>query len=168
MTSPSLGARATGLIVRLLRNLQWGLVLGTLVGGGFCLIGVALFVVRGPRFLDPFGIAFGTVMLLYLAGGAGIGIIVGFARPLTRWRLGAIVVGIVGGVLAYGAAGVAMYGWIAMLRRDSWIPVLIIGVGAGGFLGNALWERYVEPTLPSRKPPPGPPQPRPPLGLWRP
>jgi hypothetical protein len=161
-------AAGVRLLFRLEQNLLWGVGWGLGVGAGFCLLGVVLRAVRGPKFLHPYGITFGTLILVYLAGGAGAGAVLGLGRPLTRWRAGAIVIGIIGGMIAYGAAGIALEGPIGRWSAGEWLILALLGSIGGGILGNRMWERYVEPTL-SRPPlPPGPPPPPPPLGLWRP
>jgi hypothetical protein len=155
-------------LLRLGKNLLWGMAWGSGMGAGFCLIGIALVAIRGPRLLQVYNITLGTLMLTYLVGGLGAGAIMGLARPLLRWRAGAIAVGIVGGTIAYGAVGIAMSGPISRWESSDWILAVLLGLIAGTWLGNSFWEKYVEPTLPPPELPPGPSPPRPPLGRWRP
>lgn len=153
---------------RLGRNVAWGASIGFGSGAIFCLIVLLERLVRGPHFLDAYGIGFGTLLACYLAGGTGAGLVVGLARPLLRWWAGAIVVGIFAGLVAAGALGLGMSGPIRTWGADAWTAVLIMGVVGGGWLGYSNWEDTVELALPDPELPAEPPAPRPPLGLWRP
>jgi len=164
----TLGTTTGRLLHCLQRNLAWGVAWGVGMGAVFCLLGVALFVMRGPGFLDGYGITFGTLMLVYLVGGAGAGAVVGLARPLLRWRVGAIATGIVGGTIVYGAVTVALVGPIGQWGTIERAVPVILGIFTGSLFGNRAWEEFVEPTLERPKLPPGPPTPRRPLGQWRP
>lgn len=138
------------------------------MGAVFCLIGLAIVAIRGPRILHVYGITLQSMMVTYLAGGFGAGLVAGVARPLLRWRVAAIVSGIVGGTICYGAVGVAMTGPIGSWEASDWIIAVLLGTAAGSYMGNWIWEQTVEPTLPPPELPPGPPPPRRPLGQWRP
>lgn len=48
------------------------------------------------------------LMLAYVAAGVAGGLVVGLLRPLGKWPLGAMVIGIPVATLAYGAVGLAM------------------------------------------------------------
>lgn len=153
---------------RLGTNLVWGLEMGLGMAGIFCLIGVALRLVRGPHFLDSYGITFQRLMSIYVRGGIGAGLLAGLGRPLGRWRAGAIAVGICGGFFVYTMAGLSLFGPIAAWNGADRFAITFLGLVVGGATGNRVWEKYVYPTLPPPEPPPGPPPPRSPLGQWRP
>lgn len=156
------------LAARIGLNLAWGGGIGAVVGLIFCTIATVQRIARGPQFIESYGIGFGTLLLSYEAGCVAAGLLVGAARPLLRWRLGAIVVGMLAGTVAAGALGLGISGPIVGWGADAWTAVLVMGLLGGGWVGNSSWEKYVEPTLPGPELPPGPPPPPPPLGLWRP
>lgn len=143
----SWSAAGVALARRVGQNLFWGVRWGLALAVFFCLVGVALYVARGPRLLAPYGITLGELMLVYLAGGTAAGTVVGLARPLLRWRIGAIAAGILGALLVYGAAGIALTGPVTRWRTENWIVEIVLGIIGGSVAGNSLWERYVEPNL---------------------
>lgn len=149
-------------------NLLWGGSIGAGVGLILCAIATVQRIARGPQFIESYGIGFGPLLACYEGGCTAAGLLVGAARPLLRWRLGGILVGMVSGTVAAGALGLGISGPIQAWGSDAWTAVLVMGVLGGGWMGNSSWEQYVEPTLPRPEVPPGPPPPRPPLGLWRP
>jgi hypothetical protein len=149
-------------------NLLWGASIGAGVGLILCAIAIVQRIGRGPEFIEGYGIGFGPLLVCYEAGCTAAGTLVGAARPLLRWRLGAIIVGMVAGTIAVGALGLGISGPVQGWGADPWTAVLVMGVLGGGWIGNSSWEQKVEPTLPGPELPPGPPPPRRPLGSWRP
>lgn len=168
MTESSPARTASVLLLRVIQNLVWGVAWGLAMAAVFCLIGVALYVTRGPTFLRGYGISFGAFELGYLGGGAAAGIVLGLNRPLLRWRAGAIATGILGGVLVYGAAVITLSGPIGRWDGGDWFAAITAGVLVGASFGNWAWEQWVEPKLGRLRKPDDPPRPRPPLGLWKP
>lgn len=150
-----------------MHNIIWGTLRGLLGGATLCAIAILLRIVRGGHFLDRYGIGFGSLLLCYLGGGLGVGAIAGAGRPILRWRVGAIAIGVVGGLFAFAAVVFGIRGPVRQWGPDYTFAVWVAGIAGGAWMGNALWEDFVEPTLP-RPLPPGPPPPRPPFGLWRP
>jgi hypothetical protein len=157
-----------GFLQRVAQNASWGALRGLLIGALLCLVALLLRVVRGPHFLDTYGIGLGALLLSYLGGGAGAGAIAGLGRPVLRWRAGAIAVGVPGGICAFGALFLGWKGPVSHWGHANIFAVLFLGVVGGAWMGNALWENLVEPTIRPTPLPPGPPTPRPPLGLWHP
>lgn len=161
-------ARAACLLGRVVQNVIWGVLRGLLCGSLLCGIGLLLRLLRGTHFLDSYGIGFGTLLLTYLGASIGAGVIAGLCRPLLRTRSGAIVTGVFGGIFAFGVLVFAMQGPISGWGGFWIVAVVAVGAFGGARMGNGLWEEFVEPTLPRPSLPPGPPRPRPPLGLWHP
>lgn len=160
------GLRSVGARIGL--NLLWGGSIGAGVGLILCAIATVQRIARGPQFIEGFGIGFGPLLACYEAGCTAAGILVGAARPLLRWRLAAIVVGMLSGTVAAGALGLGISGPVQVWGADAWTAVLVMGVLGGGWLGNNSWEERVEQTLLDADQLPGSPPPRRPLGLWRP
>ncbi|MGH7627289.1 MAG: hypothetical protein ACREOJ_18480, partial [Gemmatimonadaceae bacterium] len=119
-------------------------------------------------FLRGYGITFGQLMLLYAVAPIAGGLVVGLARPLARWRAGAIVVGIMAAFVIWSGICMTVQGPVSHWRTDDWVLNTILAILTGIYLGNRVWEDTVEPTLPPPELPPGPPPPRRPLGQWRP
>lgn len=129
-------------------NLRWGTGWGLFMGAGYCAIALVLYVLRGPGLFAKYGVTPTAAMLTYLIGGISGGWIIGLLRPLAKWRLGAIFMGICVGIVVYGLATVSMFGPISHWDRDDWIMVTILGTFTGVIGGNWFWEKEVWPTLP--------------------
>lgn len=145
---------------------------GTALGGGCSVLVIAyatiLRLARGPNAFVYYGLTFETLSVAYIVGGIGGGLILGLARPLTRWRSGGIVTSILVATFVYGAAAVAMHGWITRWNIEDWAGVLVLGLGTGTIGGNRFWEEFVYPKLPPPLPSSDVSPPRRPFGLWRP
>lgn len=168
MSAPTFRSQFNRLGHRMSQNLVWGVRLGLVVAGMLCCIGVPLALVGIGDPVTHERIPAGTLVVVYLSGGFISGIVLGLARPLARWRVGAIAIGIADGVICAAlinmATDGAIWGWHSM----QWIVTVIMGTSIGGITANWFWEDMVEPSLPGPELPPGPPPPRRPLGLWRP
>jgi len=151
-----------------MKNLIWGGAWGLFFGVIYCAIGLLLRIGRGPDFLRGYGITFGQLMLLYAAAPIAGGLVVGLARPLTRWRAGAVVVGMMAAFVVVGGIMLTLQGPVNHWQSNEWVVTSIVAILTGIYLGNGFWEDTVEPTLPPPELPPGPPPPRRPLGQWRP
>lgn len=68
MNRTSIGRMGVRLLGRLGRNIFWGTAWGLGMGAAFCLIGLTIVAVRGPRILHVYGITLQTMMVTYLAG----------------------------------------------------------------------------------------------------
>ena len=150
------------------QNLLWGVRLGLVVAAMLCCIGVPLALLGGSEPLTHERIPAGTLLIVYLSGGFISGIVLGMARPLARWRVGAIVIGIVDGVICAALINMATDGAFWAWHGMQWFVTIVMGTSIGGITANWFWEDMVEPSLPGPELPPGPPPPRRPLGLWRP
>jgi len=168
VSAPTFRSQFNRLGHRMSQNLVWGVRLGLVVAGMLCCIGVPLALVGIGDPVTHERIPAGTLVVVYLSGGFISGIVLGLARPLARWRVGAIAIGIADGVICAAlinmATDGAIWGWHSM----QWIVTVIMGTSIGGITANWFWEDMVEPSLPGPELPPGPPPPRRPLGLWRP
>ena len=153
---------------RVSQNLLWGVRLGLVVAAMLCCIGVPLALLGGSEPLTHERIPAGTLLIVYLSGGFISGIVLGIARPLARWRVGAIVIGIVDGVICAALINMGTDGAFWAWHGMQWFVTIVMGTSIGGITANWFWEDMVEPSLPGPELPPGPPPPRRPLGLWRP
>ena len=113
----------------LARNLRWGLTWGLAVATVFSLYVLALTVMRASTRFDAYGMTTWTIILTYLGAGTVAGLAIGLLRPLTRWSIGAILTGSIGGICVYGAISFAMDG-----RVDP-VFALVVGIPVGGAAG---------------------------------
>jgi len=77
-----------------IENLRWGIRFGVTFAVFYCVFGVVIYLTRGPGPFEANEVSLVGVLLAYLGGGIAAGALVGLLRPLLRWRLGALVVGI--------------------------------------------------------------------------
>jgi hypothetical protein len=95
--------------MQLWKRLLWGARVGAIFGSLFALVALVVFVLGGQRAFDVQHTSLGSVLLTYLLGGVGAGLITGLLRPLTAWKIGAALVGFLAaipvGVLLRSATG---------------------------------------------------------------
>jgi hypothetical protein len=129
---------------RLASDIRWGVVWGSILALALTLVLLVLFAVHGSKLFDSYGTSFTTVALLYLCGGVAGGVIVGLLRPLSRWRIGAVVMG----VFAAVPIGIG----IRLMRSglEPWGATDSIGLGIfalalGGTVGWIYWGLFRNP-----------------------
>jgi hypothetical protein len=115
------------------------------LGGGitFAAWVTILFLFRGTEPFDEQGVNFASVVVFYLVGGATGGLVAGILWPLTKWRAGACLVGLL-------VAFVVSIGLMYLLAGNplSWdiaviLTILIMTVIYGLYIGYQLWK-YVQ------------------------
>lgn len=112
---------------KLLLGVLWGLAAALITS----VVAVAQYMITDGRAFDTHGITLGKVIALYFIGGIVGGAIVGLLLPLTKWRLGASVVGMV--ALAPFYIGIAL----ALGHKDIYSG-LIAAVAIGGVAGYGI------------------------------
>ena len=141
-------------------NVTWGVTGGVVIGAGLCLMaalpvaamllmvlltylsqwsGVATsFFVPETAQLGPYIL---LVLPLYLAAGAVAGAIVGLLRPLARWRLGATLLGMIGGTILYWSVGplAAVFTEIDPFSREHFTFSVFMGSLVGGVGVFSAW-----------------------------
>jgi hypothetical protein len=108
-----------------------GAILGLLAGMFFCLIALALFIIRGQAMFDRLGVTLLGVCFLYLGSGTAAGLIVGLMRPWTERWCASVLCGMIAALPAYLGAAVMIGG-----------NLFAIGVGGiviGGVVGYRWW-----------------------------
>ena len=93
-----------------------------------------LTLLRGSARFETYGMTTWGIIATYYGAGLAVGALVGVLRPLTRWALGAVMVGAVGGICVYGAIAYAMDG---RLEPDF---ALTVGPLVGGAAGYITWR----------------------------
>ena len=124
-------------------NIFWCVVYGLGGGMAFTVWVTILFLLRGTEPFDKQGVSFAAVVLFYLVGGATGGVIAGVLWPLTKWRAGAYLVGLL-------VALVVSTGLMFLLEGNplSWgiaviLTILIMTVIYGLYIGYQIWK-YVQ------------------------
>jgi hypothetical protein len=92
---------------------------------------LVLSVVRGSTSFPAYGLSTWGIIATYWLGATLAGLILGFCKPLTQYRLGAFLVGTLVGSAIYGTAMLAL----PQARSGPWWLALIPGVIVGGGLG---------------------------------
>ena len=129
------------------RNVALGLVYGTTAGVLAALLGGFLFLVNGAELQQRYHLRLSTVLLTYVLSGALPGALWGVLRPLFRWRLSAISLGIVCGIITLADMRSQMHGAIAQWHGQDWLGPVLLGAGIGGAVGNNLWQRWSDGRL---------------------
>ena len=105
--------------MRVIRNVIWGVGYGLAFAALFMAWAVIARIIGGADAFGEKGTTLLTVLALYLFGGVAAGGIVGLLRPIVRWRIGSVLVGIIAAEVIYGA------GWIALNQpRDKGAAML--------------------------------------------
>lgn len=124
-------------------NVFWCMIYG--LGGGVALtvLVTVLFLFGGTEPFDKQGVSFAAVVAFYLVGGAAGGLVAGILWPLTKWRAGAYLVGLLVALivsigLMYVLAGNPLNWDIGVI-----ITILIMTAIYGLYTGYQLWK-YVQ------------------------
>jgi len=116
----------------------WGLRYAAAFSLLATLIGAAQSVRAGNSFAETLSLL-GLIVLAYFGGALVAGVVVGTLLPVGRTRIGAMVLGFVGGLPAYGAVG------MAVVPLGSWWPDLVYvtmlcAVTVGPPVGYLIWR----------------------------
>ncbi len=115
-------------------DLRWGVKAGWAFAGVLSAWVLILSLLQGSTRFEKLGVTTGTIIVTYFAAGTVAGGLVGLLRPLTRSRVGAVVVGALAGIIVYTAISVAMDGW----ANIDLVFGAICGIPVGGALGYHL------------------------------
>src|SRR5438045_2937313 len=151
-------------MMRLLRNLRWGIGWGVVMAVGFSLFALLQYLLRGEQVFARLGLTFVDLIKSYLGAGVVCGTVIGFLRPITRWRWGGMLVGVLLTGIGYGAIFISFDGSPQRWPTHNWVVLGIVAIVFGIYTGNREWEEYVEPSQPP--PPAGPTKPRPKFKIW--
>lgn len=110
-----------------------GVLAGVAAATFTILIVAAIVGVRGGAVFERFGTTLLGASALYLGAGVVGGAVVGLLLPITVWRAGSAVVGVLAAVPLY--LGIA----IVLPETDMWSG-LIAAVVIGGLVGYGLWS----------------------------
>jgi len=122
-------------------NLRWGVAQGAIFAGLFSFGLLLLALGRGSFRWSSYGLSFGEIVLVYFVGCMLAGAVVGLLRPFTRWRLGAMLVGVVAAVPATATLGIAMSGNPLAWKPDDRFAFYGIIVTMGPLCGLIRWSQ---------------------------
>jgi hypothetical protein len=125
----------------MLKNLRWGILSGMAFATLFSAWIILLAIVRRSWEFDSYHVSAWQIILSYFAGGIGGGAVVGLARPITRYRLGAAVVGLVAAIPVAFAVEFAMQGMPGSWPDDAWIGFYFIAGFLGPVAGLIRWKQ---------------------------
>jgi hypothetical protein len=117
---------------------MWGLAVAVVIS-------LYVLVLRGLSGPGPFerqGVTLLGVIAAYLGGGAVAGIVVGLLRPMTRWRWGAVSVGVLAAFGSAVAIGIAMEGHPALWGPDIWFGCTFAALFFGVVGGYKLFAEH--------------------------
>ena len=112
-------------------RLGWGLYWGWFSAAGLSLFVIVQAVAGGTTYFSREGISLAQAVGGYWVAGTLIGVVLAFAHPLIRSRLGSFVLGFGLCWLAYAATGVVGHGWSTAFLLFALIPGLLVGGGLG-------------------------------------
>lgn len=124
-------------------SVRWGLEWGIGMAVVFSLFVIVQSLLRGSFYYERYSISTWTIVGAYAVAGITAGIVAGVLRPMTARRAGAILLGMLVGVVVYGIVGIAMFG----LHWAAAVSALVAGSLVGGMLG---W-RWSDPSNPLRQ-----------------
>jgi hypothetical protein len=127
--------------VKTLSNLAWGLKWGLWFALFFSLVACLMAALTGGEILERQGLSLPATIAFYVGGGCLGGAVVGLLRPLTAWKLGASLVGIVTMVPISLILGSLLYGPLDQWDLNSRMGMAMFSVLLGGLGGHTLWER---------------------------
>ena len=116
-------------------NLRWGLSWSIGFVVAYSLIALAVFILAGP----PPYTSFANLILTYVILGILAGLTLGVLRPIGKTKAGAIILGMIIGILVYLGAGVSFVGVHGFRNPGGVIGLLIAGLVVGGLMGRKSW-----------------------------
>lgn len=125
---------------QLLGNLKWGVGYGLIFAVLFSLIVIVQYLLAGPGVAASRGIPVVAAIGAYFGGGIIGGVLLGLLRPLTRWRLGSAVVGIITCLPLSVAFALAFEGRPSNWSVEMVAAGIIVAVLIGGMSGYQWWE----------------------------
>lgn len=122
------------------RNLRWGIGYGLLFASFYSLFVLMLYTFRGDEPFRANEISAPVAVVAYFFGGVAGGAIVGLLRPLTKWRIGAMFVGVAAAVPLFLGLGLAMYGPVSNWGENETFGLVATAVILGSLGGYDTWE----------------------------
>jgi hypothetical protein len=125
----------------LVQDLGWGIFWGLAFALILTIVLVVLYAVNGAELFESHDTTFAGVVAVYFGGGLVGGAVVGLLRPLTHWRWGAAVVGVLA-AMPIGLAGrLLRYGFDPWGPKDTF-TLVVFALALGGTVGWIYWGMF--------------------------
>jgi hypothetical protein len=108
-----------------------GCIMATLFSG----MAVMAYAIGDGQAFDRLGVSLGSTLALYFAGGIVGGLLVGLLFPLTTWRWGSVVVGILAALPVYLGANL-------LIGLEDVMVGIFLATIVGGAVGYQVWSPY--------------------------
>lgn len=126
---------------RFAENLRWGVIAGLFFACFYSLYVIGLYLIRGSTPFVANDTTFGQVVASYFGTGIVAGAVVGLLRPLLRWRIGAVFVGIVAAFAVFVGIALLDQGSFSQWDQDTWVSCVSLAVLFGTFGALIRWHR---------------------------
>jgi hypothetical protein len=125
----------------LTQDLGWGIFWGLAFAVVLTVVLVLLHALRRSALFEAHNTTFGGVVAVYFGGGLTGGVVLGLLRPLTRWRSGAAMVGVLAAMPVGVAVRVLRFGLAPWGPKDT-IALVVFAVALGGSVGWIYWGMF--------------------------
>lgn len=122
-------------------NLRWGVIAGLFFACFYSLFVTGLYLLRGSAPFEANETTYGQVVLSYFGTGIVAGALVGLLRPLLRWRLGAVVVGVVAAFAVFVGISLVDQGGFSQWDAGTWRMCAVLAVLLGAPCALIRWHR---------------------------
>jgi hypothetical protein len=121
---------------------KMGIKVGLLFSCLYSVYVIGLYLIRGPAVFMAYGTTIGVVIASYFAGGIIAGAIVGALLPLTRFRIGAMLVYSIAAFFVFLSITIAMKESIEKLRGVDFGICVVAAIFMGVF-GSFAWRNLL-------------------------
>lgn len=126
-----------------------GIILGIALATVYSAFALFIFMLQGSKPFTESGISLPATILAYLAGGVVGGAVFGALLPLTVWRIGATVVGMLAGIPVCLGLGSMVHGLPWTWDGVAWFAWIATAILLGGWGGFSMWEPPAKSDKPS-------------------
>lgn len=114
---------------------------GWFVAALLSLFALGAYLLRGPEPFQANRTSIGLAVLTYFAGATLAGVVVGLTLPLARWRIGAVIVGMLAAVPFYAAIRFAVDGFTPWTMKDTFV-ILLTSLFVGAPVGLSYYSLF--------------------------
>ncbi|MDT8436697.1 MAG: hypothetical protein RRA92_08070 [Gemmatimonadota bacterium] len=113
----------------MIRNIGWGLTHGLVMAVVLLFLLFFLSALVGSNMAAEHGLSWASASALFGTIGVTVGALIGVMRPLGRYRVGAMIMGVVGAAGVYFIGAIWLFGWTTV--GQVWDVLLIVALFAG-------------------------------------
>lgn len=123
-------------------NIRWAVLVGVIMATVYSAWVTGLYLVGGSQVFTAHNTSLLMVVLTYFCVGVLGGLVVGVALPIAKHPLGAIVVGVMVGLIFFFCIEVVTAGPISHWTASNTKAVLVLGLLWGGPAGLITWRTW--------------------------